>query len=245
MTSSPEKRKAPKKPPVKKPKAITFKCDYCSKVYVQEAAFIRHNCEVKTRIINADTKSVQLGFWVYNRVLKLNYSTRKEQTYEQFAKSKVYGVFTRFGEYLLNINAINPPGFVEYLVHEKVRVDDWTKPSKYEAYIRNLNVRESPDAAIERNLLLMKEWSLNTGENWIDFFRKINTNQATLWIQSGRISPWVLFTASSAQDMFDRMSDEQLSIVHNYINPTFWKHRIKLHGDDVECIREILEEAGI
>ena len=104
---------------------------------------------------------------------------------------------------------------------------------------------KTPDSAIERNFMLMQQWSRETGEDWRDFFRKVQPTLATLWIKAGRISPWVLYTAPSASSLFERMSAEQVAIIHKVIDPVFWNKRLESELETVRTICEILEEVGL
>ena len=202
-------------------------------------------CEPKRRWLDQDQKHVKLGFSVFKRFHEVNYRGRKEKTYTEFMDSQFYTSFVRFGKYLINLNAIKPKDFVEFLIRTEVKLDKWENRIVYETYVRELNKKETPEAAVERNFLLMQQWANDTGEPWIDFFRKIHPNLATQWIGSGRISPWILFTASSASDMFARLSDEQLDIVHKNVDPDFWTVRLRRSAEDVESIREELDRAGL
>jgi hypothetical protein len=235
----------PKKLAAKKPVEAGFACDYCKKSYQREQSFLVHMCEPKRRWLDQDTKYVKLGFMVYKRFYEANMIGKKEKTFRDFMESKFYTSFTHFGRHLLNINAVNPKGFVEFLIKTGVKLDRWESPLVYETYIRELNKKETPVAAIERNFLLMIQWSNDTGENWTDFFRKISPNLATQWIQSGRISPWILYTAASANELFKRLSNEQLMLIEQNINPDFWEVKLRRAKDDVDKIREELDRAGL
>ena len=202
-------------------------------------------CEQKRRWLDQDLKPVKLGFTVFKRFHDVNYRGRKEKTYEEFMHSQFYTSFVKFGRYLLNLNAINPKEFIEFLIKTEVKLAKWESPVVYETYVRELNKKETPEAAVERNFLLMQQWANDTGEEWTSFFRKINPNLATQWIRSGRISPWILFTASSASDLFSRLSEEQLALVQKNIDPDFWEIKLRKSKEDVEAIREELDRAGL
>lgn len=236
--SNPRAKKANPKP--------EFACDYCKKSFSRESTLLVHMCERKRRIVvDQESKHVKLAFSVFQRFHEINYKGRKPKTFESFAESQLYGDFIRFGRYLLNLNAIDPKAFVDFLIKTEVKINKWQTPSVYETYIRELNKKETPMAAIQRNFMLMEQWANDTGENWIDFFRKIGPAQATLWIKSGRISPWILFTASSAAELFARLSDEQLELVQQNIDPDFWRVKLSRAKDDVDFIRAQLDEAGL
>jgi hypothetical protein len=233
----------------KKPKADAkaegFTCEFCKKQYQQEKSFLVHMCAKKQRFLDRGEKYVKLGFWVYQRFHNLSYNHRKEKTFEDFANSQFYTSFTRFGRYLLNINAVNMQGFVDFLIKASIPIDEWQSPIVYETYVRELNKRESADAAVERNILLMEQWAVETGEHWTDFFRKIEPTLATAWIRSGRISPWVLYTASSASNLMQRMSEEQVELTRQALDPAFWGAKLETDTEEVDRIRAILDSAGV
>jgi hypothetical protein len=227
------------------PKTELYTCDFCKKSYKQEKSFLLHMCEQKRRWLDQDSKAVKLGFQVFQRFHEINYKGQRVKTYEDFMKSNFYTAFTKFGRYLLHLNAINPKAFIDFLIRTEVKLSMWESPLVYEKYIRELNKKESPEAAIERNFLLMQQWANDNDEVWTDFFRKVEPAQAALWIKSGRISPWILFTASSASDLLARLSDEQLTMVQSNIDPDYWKIRLDLSAREVAIIREQLDEAGL
>lgn len=221
-------------------------CDFCKKSFSKESSLLAHACEKRRRWMMRDEKYVKLGFFSYQRFYHLTYSSRKnkEQTYEQFSNSSFFSAFVVFGKYLLSINAIDCEGFIDSLIKNQVKLANWIHPQFYEAWIRELGRKESSDRAVERNILLMRQWELDTGEPWSDFFRKVNPQLATKWIKSGRISPWLLY-CGFGNDLFSRMSDEQLDLVKDLLDPEFWLKKINSNQDDVQQIKSILQEAGV
>lgn len=195
--------------------------------------------------MDRDTKHVKLGFMVFQRFHEANYIGRKAKTFEDFMRSSLYIGFTKFGKYILNIDAINPKAFIEFIIKSNIPLKRWESPVVYETYVRELNKKETPGAAVERHFLLMGQWSMNTGEQMCDFFRKVPPAQATLWIRSGRISPWVLFNCDSADDLIKRLSEEQLALVFGYIDPDFWTVKFKRHQHDADVVREELKAFGM
>lgn len=221
-----------------------IKCEFCKKVFVKENALLRHTCEMKRRWLWRDEKYIRFGFRCFQKFYEISMRVKKTKTYEDFMGSQYFTAFTGFGRYILDINAIEPEGFVEYLIREQVQLRDWQQPVWYERWVRELAKKEEPQKAIERNILLMEQWSRDTGEPWQDFFRKVSPALATRWIQTGRISPWLLYTDAGNQ-LFERLSDEQLMMIKEWINPLYWSDKVKRHKTDMDFIRVLLKEAGV
>jgi hypothetical protein len=224
---------------------VTHTCEYCGKDFVTEKTLINHACEKRRRWLWQEEKYVKLGFYAYRKFYKTVYiNSKKEKTYKDFMNSRYYTGFTKFGRYILDISAVDPEGFIDFVIKLNVKLTDWTAEHVYETYIRELNKKESPDRAVERNILLMIQWSKDNNEPWNDFFRKVNPQLATRWIKMGRISPWLLYTGFGS-DLFSRMSDEQLNLVKDVIDPVFWSKKVAINKNDVDYIKNILKSAGV
>lgn len=226
------------------PSEPTFHCEFCKKDFSREKTFMNHMCEKKRRWLWRDEKYIRIGFMAFQKFYELSLRSKKEKTYHDFMNSLYFTAFTKFGRHVENIMAIEPAGFVEMLIKNNIKLDDWTNDVWYESWTRELAKKEPPMKAVERNILLMEQWGREYDENWIDFFRKVPTAQATTWIRKGRISPWLLY-CGVGQPLFDRMSDEQLGLVKEWINPLFWTTKIRDNREEVDQIKAILQEAGV
>lgn len=222
-----------------------FSCPYCGASYKREKTLIAHMCEKKRRYNDKDTKHVRMAFYIYERFMKVCIKTRKKIQYKDFVESSFYLDFVKFARYLNDLHAVNPKAFVDFLLTNGIELKKWQSDSIYSIYVRELAKKETPDAAVERNILLMEQWAIDTEYHWTEFFEKIKTPLATSWIKSGRISPWVLYTANSAKKLLERMSDEQLLIVEKSLDTNFWGEKLKRNTDEVSRIKEILDEAGL
>lgn len=222
-----------------------FACHFCKKVFKFEGSFLKHLCEQKRRFIDRDMPQARLGYSVYHRFYKFNY--RKEPDGEHFRKSKYYNAFVKFGKYMIDVNAIDPMSFAQFVIEKgaSIPVDRWSTDVVYETYVRDRTMKESPEVAAERTIMLMQQWSIDTGNDYRDFFRKIETPLAVHWIRSGRISPWMLYATDSGQSLLSRLSNNQVKMISDYIDPTIWTRRIKLFKDDVTSLIKILKEEGI
>jgi len=219
-----------------------FKCEFCNKIFKYEKVFIKHICEKKKRFDDKNQKYFNLAFQFYNSMYA---KKRKPKTIDDFINSRLYNAFIKFSKYVIDINVINPSFFVKFLLDNNIKIDDWTLPNVYDLYIRELTKLETASAALERNFKLMEQWEIETSNKWTDFFRKIDTTLAVLWIRSGRISPWVLYTASSSNELLSRMTSEQIKLIQNSLDPIFWEEKLKKEQDEVIYIQKILEEVGL
>jgi hypothetical protein len=228
----------------KKPKP-EFRCDFCKRGFQDDGKLLKHMCEQKRRHQQRDEKPVILAFIAYQHFYQNSMRRKKPPSYANFAKSSLYIAFVKFGRHLIDLNAVNPLAFIDFLLKIEAPIDKWTSPTLYNTYIRELNKNETPLDALERNFNLMQQWAYDNNDDWRTFFRKIDVPLAALWIANGRISPWLLFIASSAHDLMQRFNPEQVALIQHSIDPDFWQLKIERHHGDVEMIREVLAEHGI
>ncbi len=234
-----------RKPKTKEVKVepIRHTCEFCKRDYSSEKTLIAHACEKKRRWLWKDEKYATMGFRAYQLFYEVGMKYKKVKTQEDFIDSQYYSAFIKFGKHLVDINAIDPIGFTEFLIRTNVRLDDWTLPRPYEIWVRELGRKEHPDRALERNILLMEQWSRETGEEWTDFFRKVNPQLATKWIKTGRLSPWLLFTVGD--ELVERLSDEQLILVQELLEPGFWFKKFDTFEEEVRSIKFNLRSVGV
>lgn len=222
-------------------------CEFCKVSFAKEETLLVHVCAKKERWLSRDEKHVKMGFMFFQKYHFMSFraTMHRNKTFEDFINSTLYVGFVRFAKYIIDINAIDPEKYIEFLIKAQVPLKNWEKQFVYEQYIRELNKTEPVEAAFERNVLLMQQWSMDTGSDWNDFFREVNPILATKWIQGGRISPWILYTAESAEELFARMSPEQLTMIEKTIEPRFWERKFKESPDDLAFVQSVLKDAGL
>lgn len=226
---------------------MTFKCEFCKREFSKERILINHLCEQKRRWLNRDEQYVRLGFqaWLKWYELSGTHRNKKNRGYRDFMESKYYTAFTKFGRHLATTKLVNPTHFIEFVIKNGIKLDDWCKDSVYEFYVKDVCKREDISTALERLVGLMEKWAVENDENWVDFFKKVEPALALRWIRTGRISPWIIFNASTVSDLFDRMSDEQLVLIDKFIETPFWKLKMKRNEKDTKFVQETLEKYGI
>ena len=222
-------------------------CEYCKRNFVEELSLINHSCEKKRRWFNKEDPSSRLAFMAWARFYELNnrLSGTPKRSFREFMDSKYYLAFIKFAKQIIDLNALEPAKFIDYVIKNNLPLDKWTHDTVYAAYVSDLIRNEQPESALARNIELMQQWSQQSGELWQDFFRKVSPIQAVAWIKNGRLSPWVVYNADSAEALFDRCGEEQLQIIHTSAKVPQWKIRFNKNKESAEWIRNTLRQAGI
>lgn len=224
-----------------------FECEFCNKIFVKERTLINHLCEQKRRWTQKDDKHVRFAFNSWLRWYEITGTNRhkKTRTYKDFMKSSEYTNFVKFGRHIVNTNLVNPNQFIDFVVKNNLRLKDWTKDTVFETYAKQVCRSEDIQTALERFIKLTEKWAEEHDTEWTDFFLQVNTSQALHWIRTGKISPWILYNAMSSKKLFERMTEEQIHYMEDFIDPTLWKGKMAKNKKDTKFVKEILEENKI
>ena len=228
-------------------KAEGFKCKFCNREFKSVRTLSAHTCEQKRRHVSKNEKYVQLGYRAFQRFHELNSTAIKPtpKTFEEFRLSQFYLGFTKFGKFAQEVNCLQHEDFVDWLVRNNLKLDDWIKDGAYELFVREYTKGERAEYALERSVKFMQRWSEKEKTNWHDFFREVNLNIFTYWIRTGRISPWAIFNCRSGTEVLARLSDEQMGLVADALDPKIWSTRFEVSPDETRFVQNILTEAGL
>lgn len=222
------------------------KCIYCGRTFVREKSLYNHTCAKKLRFLDKDTPSSRIAFASFDKFYKTIQRSKKPKTIDDFIHSSYYGEFLKFGKYVVDNNILNPEYFIDFCLKNGLKLRDWMRDSVYETYLREMNKREDPVNGAERTILLMKQWADETGNDYNDFFRLIETNKFVYYIKLGRISPWVLYNCDSGKDLLEnRITPDQLNIIVEWIDPDFWMKKFLLNKKDKNFLKSLLKKENL
>lgn len=225
-----------------------FQCNFCKREFVREKSLINHICEQRRRWDSRDEKNIKLGFNCWLKWYELsgtNINNNKKYKFEDFMKSKYYFAFIKLGKHVIDTKLLNVELFIKYVIKNRIKLDDWCKEYVYHGYIRDVCKRESVEVALERQIQIMIDWSQENDEEWTEYFAKVHPNEVIKLIRTGRISPWIILNSCSIYKLFDRMDEEQISLVNDSVTLTEWIFLMKKNPKDRKYVVKILEENGI
>jgi hypothetical protein len=223
---------------------MKFGCEFCKRVFLRESTIMKHMCETKDRYLSKDKQGNRIGFQAWVQFYKKNTATKKQKTYEEFIKSAYYIAFVKFGNYCVNVNAINISRFVDWLLKNQIKIDNWCSDTTYTRYlIEYLKVEDAFDA-IHRSVETTIDWAEKDNIQPRDYLRYGNTNRICLLIATGKISPWMLYCSDSGIQFLDKLNEAQVKIVIDYINPELWKIKFNRDENLKQQITDTLKQAG-
>lgn len=219
---------------------MSFKCEYCGRSFKREGSLVKHMCTQKQRHLQKDAQHVRLGYKFFNDWYRRAMGTKKQKTYEEFAKSKYYGAFVRFGLYTLESRVLSPDRYLEWLIVNKINLAQWDKDSVYNRYLTDASKKETPERALERFVIHAQDWAERTGHHWSLYWNEVNVNRMVYDIKMGKISPWVLLSYPPARTRLEELPHEMLSEVADTIDLAYWNRKIDVNKPTVAWIKEVM-----
>lgn len=226
-------------------KVEQYTCKYCEKSFRKLSTLSVHMCEQKRRWQQENEVGVRLGLQAYLKFYEMTQGSSKTKTYQDFSESPYYGAFVKFGQYLVQIRAINIPMFIAWIIKENKKLDQWTKESFYDEYLYDYLRKEHPTDALERSFAEMQRWADENNEQFNDIFRNAASNKVCNMIVNGRISPWILYNCDSGVEFLTSLNEEQVTIIFKFIEPTYWEKKLRDYLADTEFLKSVLLEAGL
>jgi hypothetical protein len=220
-------------------------CQYCKKEFRKESTLAAHLCEPRRRWQQENDAGVRLGFNSYLQFFTETQGSAKTKTYADFVESPYYSAFVKYGQYLIQIRAIDVTGFTKSLLKNNRKLDQWTKEAFYDEYLYELLRKEHPTVALERSFTEMQKWADTENKQFNNIFREGAPNKVCNMIVNGRISPWIIFNCDSGIEFLSSLNEEQVAMVFKFIEPDFWQRKLKDYIADAEFIKSVLKEAKV
>lgn len=221
-----------------------YECKYCHKSFVKETSLAVHMCEPKRRYQEQDERGVQLGLYSYLRFYELTQGSAKLKTFDDFAASPYYRAFVKFGRYCVAVHAVNPNRFVEWLLKNNKKIDNWCRDTMYTEYLIDYLRVENVNDALARAMEYSISWSEEHGHPAEDCLRFGNTNAAVYAVTAGRISPWIIYNCESGQKFLGELDSTQVAMIWPYIDSEVWMKKFSDYVADQEYVKDMLKKAG-
>lgn len=224
-----------------------FQCSYCAKHFQRERSLAVHVCETKRRYLNKTERSSQLAHQAYVKFYELAQPQGRVRTFDDFVASQYYRAFVRWGQYCVDIRAVNPEAFLTWLLKYNKKIDHWCKDSLYDEYLHDYLPREGVQDALSRGIQEIQNYTDQNPDlaNLVDYFRYGSHSRVCHDISTGRVSAWVVFNCQSGAEFVEKLRPDQAALIMPWINPDVWQPVFAARMDDVRWAQHILAQAGL
>ena len=222
-----------------------FECKFCKTKFHKEGTLTTHICVKKRRHMEIDTAGSRFGFRTFQRFYELTVNLKKPKTHDEFINSPYYIDFVKFGNHLASLKPLYPDQYTDFIIMGGIKLKDWTRDDIYYLYIDDLIKKEPATSAVERTITNIMTWCEKNSVDFKDFFINLSANEGAYMIQTGKISPWVLYLCSTGGQLVSRFSEEHGKIIGSIIDPGHWMKKFKKNDEEVEYIKTLLAESGL
>jgi hypothetical protein len=191
-----------------------------------------------------DEAGVRLGFNAYLKFYELTQGSAKLKTYDDFCESAYYRAFVKFGRYCVDIRAVNPARFVEWVLKQNKKIDHWCRDTVYTEYLTDYLRVENVNDALARAMEFGIDWAEKNGHPAEDCLRYGNSNVMVYAVTAGRISPWIIYNCESGQKFLSELDSTQIAMLWPYIDSEVWMKKFADYVADQEYVRDMLQKAG-
>lgn len=220
------------------------KCDFCGREFIRETTIAKHLCENKRRYQDKDKHSNRIGFQTWLQFYNSNSTSKKKRTYEDFIKSAYYIAFVKFGNYCVNVNVLNVNRYADWLLKNKISIDNWAQDSNYTKFIIDYCKTEDPLDAIARSIESTVSLAQEDNIQTKDVFRYGNRNKICFMITKGMVSPWILYHSMSGVQFLESLDVTQQKMIFEYINPEQWAIKFTRNKNIIKEVKELLNAGG-
>ena len=221
-----------------------FTCRYCERSFSKETTLSVHVCEQKKRWQEQSERGVQLGLQGYLKFYEYTQGSAKLKSWDDFATSPYYRAFVKWGRYCVDVRVIQPERFLEWLLKNNKKIDNWCSDRLYTEYLVTHVQKETVNDALARAIEYGLDWSEKTASPAHDCLRYGSANATCHAVTTGRISAWVIYNSESGQKFLTELNAEQVSMIWPYVDSDIWQKKFADYPGDQEYAKEILTQAG-
>lgn len=227
----------------KKNTATEHSCEFCNRSFIRENTMLKHLCETKRRWQDKDKHGNRIGHAAFMQFYN-KHSRKSKKDYMDFAKSAYYTAFVKFGNYCVEAQVLNPGRYADWLLKEKISIDNWNRDTNYTRFIMDFLKAEDPLDAIARSIETCIVLAEGDKIPTKDTLRYGNRNKICFEITKGKISPWMLYHSTSGLEFLGSLDPTQEKMIFDYINPEQWAIKFKRSTNIINEVKELLKAAG-
>lgn len=225
-------------------KPLKYGCEFCNREFVKEKTLVSHICETKHRWLEKDKQSNRIAYQTFVQFYAKHTAAKKPKTQLEFIKSAYYVAFAKFGSYCVDVNCINISRYVDWLLRDQIKIDNWTSDRNYSKFLCEYLRTEDPLDAIERSVKTCIELAEAESIQPKDVLRYGNANKICYAITTGKISPWMLYQSISGVHFLDTLNPTHVKMIVDYIDPEQWALKFHRDPENVRTVKEILGAGG-
>ncbi len=211
----------------------SYTCDFCNKSFAREKTLDSHPCLPRDRFNQRNESWVKTAHDLWKEFTTL---PKMYKGIEYFEKDKTYKTITEFTKFAEENNYAFIYEYGLWLLKNKVVERNWYKNDIYQQFLKQFLLTEHPRDAVVRSI----EY-ISTIEELGKFFKTCQIGKILTYIETGRISPWLILLADNKTDFFNRLENEKLTYFTKLVNIDVWQSRMKRYEKSTNSLKKDLK----
>lgn len=221
----------------------TFLCQHCSKTFTRKSWYDKHNCANKEKFnqdLEIDLLQALSLFNHWQR--RTGFIKRKPKDLDAFRKSPYRDTFISLYKFTRDNQIVSALNYVDWLVDNSVKEAGWKHGDTLCAYQEFVLKQHDYRRQAQITLDEIRKWAEATKQPANRFFELVTGIDVLKMVRSGQLSPWVLFSYEGGLTLVNRLDQEYLHALNEYLNIRSWFERIKDNPDVSVTVEAILDE---
>jgi hypothetical protein len=186
-----------------------------------------------------------IAYSAFNTFYRQTQYITKDKTYEEFCSSPFYKGFVKYGSFVHNVAPLYPKNYLNYLITNGIKLDEWSNESTYTKYVVSLIKTETVETALERSIQTMLAWGTNHSTQWNQYLTHASPSRVTYDIKDGKISPWLVLNSRNGISLIKKLDDTMLNELRDILDIPFWQYTFQHRPLDTKLAKEIIQGASI
>lgn len=208
-------------------------CEFCEKSFAREKTLDTHPCVMRDRYKQREKSHVQIAHSLWKEINNLPVQFK---AIEYFEKDKTYKAITDFTLYAEENNYTFIYDYGIWLLKNKIIERNWYKTEIYQQFLKQHLLTEHPREAVVRSI----EYIANIDELG-KFFKSCQVGKILTYIETGRVSPWLVLLADNKNDFLERLESEKWTYFNKLVNIDVWQSRMKRYEKSTVSIKNDLK----
>lgn len=241
LKKSPKKSKNSVKKKVKKLPKKPERCPYCDKLFKRLST---HVCENKLKLDFLETPDGCMALDLFKQWSKTVDREDSACTPEHFINHFSFNSICRFVEFINKNKIVKIYDYFDFLLKQQINMNLWTNEKTYYQYTNHNILFEDMVTGIEKSLININCWAEEHNKRPQEFFNTVSENRLAMWIQNGKISPWLIFINYNIKNIVERKMKDVISYdLSNILNEQYWLLKIN-NNKESKQIRDLLLSYG-
>lgn len=221
-----------------------YQCKHCSKRFMKEPHFMKHECMQMKRAQEVQTAVGQQAYHMYK--VWLEKQRKKAPAVEGFMSSTFYTSFLKFAHYCRD-HAIttHTDVYIDLMTKQGISPALWTRPECYAQYIEHLDKRADPYTLGEQTISTLLELADRLRVEPSKIFDELKYGEVLQLLEQRRLSPWFLFCSGKFKEWTSKLDQSERDRMYKQIGVGYWADALERRPEVVKDMKVLAQGVGL